>query len=130
MTEKLNPKEFFIPITLATGIACVDEAGMLLRYTGYSPVLIDGDKKERISLGQAIEWNKSEVLSSTGIEKTYREAMVKELAGLVHLDSPFSEETLVLQAKVYPEQAKAFYDSEKKNLSERALRILKTAEII
>jgi len=128
--EVLNPNEFYITTTMATGIANYNEAAMLLRYTGYNPVLLKNDKKERISLQKAIEWTKKEIASSEGIEKQYRQAMLKEFACMIYADLPMSKETLVLQAKVFPEQAKEFYKAEKKNLSDSALHILEEAGVI
>jgi aspartyl/asparaginyl-tRNA synthetase len=128
--EVLNPNEFYITTIMATGIANYSEAAMLLRYTGYNPVLLKNDKKERISLQKAIEWTKKEISSSDGIEKQYRQAMLKELAGMIYADLPMSKETLILQAKVFPEQAKAFYKEEKKNLSTSTLNILEEAGIV
>ena len=130
MIQIENPKEFFITTTMATGNASIAEAALMLRYSGYNPVILKNDDKERISLHNAIMWNIGEISKSDGIEKRYRQAMTKELSSMIYADLPMSEETLILQAKVFPEQAMAFYKSEKNNLSKYALSILKKAEII
>lgn len=130
MAQIENPKEFFITTTMATGNANFSEAAMMLRFSGYNPVVLKNDNKERISLHNAIKWNISEISTSDGLEKQYRQAMVKELAGMIYADLPMSEETLVLQAKVFPEQAKAFYKAEKNNLPSSAINILKKAGVI
>ncbi|MEB8433375.1 hypothetical protein OO007_14135 [Cocleimonas sp. KMM 6892] len=130
MNEVINPNEFYITTTMATGNSNFKDAAMLLRFTGYSPVLLKNDDKERISLQKAIEWTKKEIVSSEGVEKEYRQAMLKELTSMIYADLPMSKETLILQAKVFPEQAQALYKSEKKNLSASALSILEESGVI
>ncbi|WP_299078889.1 MULTISPECIES: hypothetical protein [Gammaproteobacteria] len=114
--------DILIPLSLVTGSMKETESLLLVAYSAAPTIQYKG--KSFMVLKEAIAWNESEVPMSSGVEREFRELLVKELQKtLVTGQFKYTDEMIEKWAILFKGQSEALLKTKSKKVPD-GLRVL------